>query len=77
MPGDKLFSGGWWLRLFFRLAVAGLLVALASWLLRVRIMLLVGIALCVPFPLVLGVVIVVRGTVLVLEKLREGTTGRE
>ncbi|XYH98569.1 hypothetical protein ACMHYB_02060 [Sorangium sp. So ce1128] len=77
MPGDGLFSAGWWLRLFFRLAAVGLLLVLAGGLLKVSFVILFGIGLCVPFPLVLFLVIVVRGTVLLLEKMRDGTTGRE
>ncbi|AUX39014.1 uncharacterized protein SOCE26_003960 [Sorangium cellulosum] len=77
MPGDELFSAGWWLRLFFRLAAVGLLLVLAGALLKVSFAILFGIALCATFPLVLFLVIVVRGAVLLLEKMRDATTGRE
>ncbi|WP_437822064.1 hypothetical protein [Sorangium sp. So ce1078] len=77
MPGDRLFSAGWWLRLFFWLAAVGLLLVLAGGMHRPSLITLIGVGLCVPFPLVLVMVIVVRGTVLLLEKMRDGTTGRE
>ncbi|XXT20238.1 hypothetical protein WME94_01550 [Sorangium sp. So ce429] len=77
MPGDGLFSAGWWLRLFFRLAAVGLLLALAGGLLKMSFMILIGIGLCLPFPPVLFLVVVARGTGLLLEKMRNGTTGRE
>ncbi|WP_437654538.1 hypothetical protein [Sorangium sp. So ce1182] len=77
MPGDGLFSAGWWLRLFFRLAAVGLLLVLAGALLKVSFMILIGVGLCVPFPPVLFLVLVARGTGLLLEKMRDGTTGRE
>ncbi|MGK3989409.1 hypothetical protein WME99_40560 [Sorangium sp. So ce136] len=77
MPGDGLFSARWWLRLFFRLAAVGLLLVLTGALLKMSFMILIGIGLCVPFPPVLFLVIVARGTRLLLDKMRDGTTGRE
>ncbi|WP_437678243.1 hypothetical protein [Sorangium sp. So ce131] len=76
MPGDGLFSAGWWLRLFFRLAAVGLLLVLVGGLLKWSLMILIGIGLCLPFPPVLLLVIVARGTALLVDKMRDGT-GRE
>ncbi|WP_438039269.1 hypothetical protein [Sorangium sp. So ce128] len=75
MPGDGLFSAGWWLRLFFWHAAVGLLLMVAGGLFKASLMILIGIGLCVPFPLMLFLVIVVRGTVLLLDKIRDGTEG--
>lgn len=75
MPGDGLFSAGWWLKLFLRLAAVGLLLVLAGGLFKVSLVVLIGIGLCAPFPLVLFLVIVARGTALLLEKIRGGPNG--
>ncbi|WP_437791711.1 hypothetical protein [Sorangium sp. So ce693] len=77
MPGDSLFSAGWWLRLFLRLAALGLLLVLAGALLKAHLMIFIGIGLCMPFPPVLFLMMIVRGTAMLLEKKRDGTTGRE
>jgi hypothetical protein len=56
MLRDKLTGSEWWIKLFSVLAIVGIAIVLAGGRLKSKVMVVVGVALCVP--LVLGSVVI-------------------